>query len=157
MAVFTGSDLRLWWEKQKVTAAELAERISVDATTIYRYESGKLTPNPDVMYEICVALGDVDKWTTWMRTEFPASYGRVHPETSHFSLSGALMSLFAEMRDVHDLEREALREGAAGSIDDPGMREQLAKEVTEMIQAGQRVRSLLKGGCPHGKPVDGQA
>ena len=155
MAVFTGSDLRLWRESQKITAADLAERISVDATTIYRYESGKLTPNPDVMYEICAALGDVDKWTTWMRTEFPASYGRVHPETSPYSLPGALMALFAEMRDVHDLEREALRDGASGNIDNPGMRQQLEKEVTEMIQAAQRVRSLMKGGAGLGKSVDG--
>lgn len=146
MAVFTGSDLRLWREQQKITAADLAERISVDATTIYRYESGKLTPNPDVMYEICAALGDVDKWTTWMRTEFPASYGRVHPETSSYPLPGALMSMFAEMCDVYDLEREVLRDGASGKIDDPAMREQLKKEVTEMIQAAQRVRSLVKGG-----------
>ena len=127
----------------------------MDATTIYRYESGKLTPNPDVMYEICAALGDVDKWTTWMRTEFPASYGRVHPETSSYSLPGALMALFAEMRDVHDLEREALRNGATGSIDNPAMREQIEKEVTEMIQAAQRVRSLMKGGAGLGKSVDG--
>ena len=155
MAVFTGSDLRLWRESQKITAADLAERISVDATTIYRYESGKLTPNPDVMYEICSALGDVDKWTTWMRTEFPASYGRVHPETAPYSLPGALMALFAEMRDVHDLEREALRDGATGSIDDPAMRDQLEKEVTEMIQAAQRVRSLMKGGVANGKSSDG--
>ena len=155
MAVFTGSDLRLWRESQKITAADLAERISVDATTIYRYESGKLTPNPDVMYEICAALGDVDKWTTWMRTEFPASYGRVHPETSPYSLPGALMSLFAEMRDVHDLEREALRDGASGTIDNPEMKKQLEKEVTEMIQAAQRVRSLMKGGIADGKSSDG--
>lgn len=155
MAVFTGSDLRLWREAQKITAADLAERISVDATTIYRYESGKLTPNPDVMYEICAALGDVDKWTTWMRTEFPASYGRVHPETSPYSLPGALMSLFAEMRDVHDLEREALRDGASGTIDNPEMKKQLEKEVTEMIQAAQRVRSLMKGGIANGKSSDG--
>lgn len=155
MAVFTGSDLRSWRESQKITAADLAERISVDATTIYRYESGKLTPNPDVMYEICEALGDVDKWTTWMRTEFPASYGRIHPETSSYSLPGALMAMFAEMRDVHDLEREALREGAAGRIDDPNMKDQLIKEVTEMIQAAQRVKSLMKGGCMNGKPAHG--
>jgi len=155
MAVFTGADLRAWREEQKITAADLAERISVDATTLYRYESGKLTPNPDVMYEICAALGDVDKWTTWMRTEFPASYGRVHPETSAYSLPGAMMSMFAEMRDVHDLEREALRDGASGSIDNADMRKQLEKEVTEMIQAAQRVRSLMKEVSRDGKPFAG--
>ena len=81
MAAFTGNDLRKWREMQQISAADLAERISCDATTIYRYESGKIKPNPDVMYEICYELGDPDKWTNWMRTEYPASYGRVHPET----------------------------------------------------------------------------
>ena len=154
MAVFAGSDLRVWREKQGITAADLAERISVDATTIYRYESGKLKPNPDVMYEICEVLGDVDKWTTWMRTEYPASYGRMHPETPSHPLPGALLNLFAEMADVQDLQREAARDGADGRIDDPAMQEKIRKEVTEMIQAAQRVRSLLGGGRD-GKPVDG--
>ena len=61
MAAFTGNDLRKWREAQQISAADLAERISCDATTIYRYESGKIKPNPDVMYEICVELGDPDK------------------------------------------------------------------------------------------------
>ena len=32
---------------------------------------------------------------------------------------------------------------------------QLEKEVTEMIQAAQRVRSLMKGGIADGKSSDG--
>ena len=67
MAVFAGIDLKKWRESQKISAADLAERISCDATTIYRYESGKIRPDPDVMYELCDALGDTDVWTTWMR------------------------------------------------------------------------------------------
>lgn len=49
---------------------------------IYCYESGKIKPDPDTMYQICNVLGDVDVWTTWMRTEYPSSYGRMHPETA---------------------------------------------------------------------------
>ena len=143
MAVFSGIDLKKWREAQGISAADLAERISCDTTTIYRYENGKLKPNPDIMFEICEALGDVDRWTTWMRTEYPRSYGRIHPETSSFNLSGALMSMFAEIQDVLDIEREALRDGSDGRINDPELAARIQKEVTEMIQSAQRVKSLI--------------
>lgn len=145
MAAFTGNDLRKWREAQQISAADLAERISCDATTIYRYESGKIKPNPDVMYEMCVELGDPDKWTSWMRTEYPASYGRVHPETADYELTGALMSMFAEMDDVMEMQTAAMRDGADGRIDDPELKDRILKEVTEMMQSAQRVRTLLKG------------
>lgn len=145
MAAFSGKDLRIWRESQKISAADLAERISCDVTTIYRYESGKMKPNPDVMYEICAELGNPDTWTRWMRTEYPASYGRVHPETADYELTGALMSMFAEMDDVMELQREALRDGADGTIDDPALKDRILREVTEMMQSAQRVRTLLKG------------
>lgn len=145
MAAFTGIDLKNWRESQRISQADLAERISCDASTIARYENGKLNPNPDVMYQICVELGDPDKWTAWMRTEYPASYGRVHPETADYELAGALGSMFAEMDDVQELEKEALRDGANGQIDDTTLKERILKEVTEMVQSAQRVRTLLKG------------
>jgi len=146
MAVFAGIDLKRWREEQKISQADLAERISCDSSTIARYESGKLHPDPDVMYEICECLGDVDRWTIWMRTEYPRSYGRMHPETASFSLPGALMSMFAEMTDVLEIEREIMRDGADGHLDNPALAELLAKEVTEMIQSAQRVKSLITDG-----------
>lgn len=142
MAVFAGRDLKKWREEQQMSAADLAERISCDTTTIYRYESGKLKPDPNVMFEICEALGDIDRWTIWMRTEYPTSYGRMHPETTPFNLPGALMSMYAEMADVLDIQREVLRDGADGTINDPELAEELQRQVTEMIQAAQRVKSL---------------
>ena len=145
MAVFAGRDLKKWREEQGISAADLAERISCDPTTIYRYESGKMKPDPNVMYEICESLGDVDRWTTWMRTEYPTSYGRMHPETANFTLAGALMSMFAEIGDVMEIQREALRDGADGTINDPELSIKLQKEVTEMIQSAQRVKSLVAG------------
>lgn len=144
MAVFSGIDLKKWREAQGISAADLAERISCDTTTIYRYENGKLKPNPDIMFEICEALGDIDRWTTWMRTEYPRSYGRIHPETFSFNLSGALMSMFAEIQDVLDIEREALRDGSDGRINNPELAARIQKEVTEMIQSAQRVKSLIE-------------
>lgn len=143
MAVFSGIDLRKWREAQGIPAEVLAERISCDVTTLYRYESGKIKPNPDVMFEICEVLGDVDRWTTWMRTEYPTSYGRMHPETAVFSLPGALMSMYAEIADVMELERETMRDGADGVISNTALEAKIRKEVTDMIQSAQRVRSLI--------------
>ena len=143
MAVFAGSDLKKWRESQGMSAADLAERISCDTTTLYRYESGKLKPNPDVMFQIGEALGDIDRWTSWMRTEYPTSYGRMHPETAVFSLPGALMSMYAEIADVMELERETMRDGADGVISNTALEAKIRKEVTDMIQSAQRVRSLI--------------
>lgn len=143
MAVFSGIDLKKWRETQGISAADLAERISCDTTTIYCYESGKLKPNPDVMFQICEALGDIDRWTSWMRTEYPTSYGRMHPETAAFSLPGALMSMYAEISDVIKLEQETTRDGADGVISNPALEAKIRKEVTDMIQSAQRVRSLI--------------
>lgn len=144
MATFNGNDMKHWREMRKMTAADLAERISCDTTTIYRYESGKLKPNPDVMYQICEVLGDADRWTTWMRTEYPASYGRMHPETPSLDIAGALLSLFAEMDDVKDLQTPAMKDGSDGRIDDPKLQANLSKEVDDLLRSAQRLRTLLK-------------
>lgn len=144
MAVFAPTDLKKWRESQGIHPHDLAEAVSCDITTIYRYESGKLKPNPDVMYQICEFLGDVTKWEDWMRTEYPTSYGRVHPETLSYGIQGALMSLFAEMSDVANLQIGVLRDAADGSIDSPQLADELNKEVAEMIQAAQRVKDILQ-------------
>ena len=51
--------------------------------------------------------------------------------------------MFAEIQDVFDIEREALRDGSDGRINDPELAARIQKEVTEMIQSAQRVKSLI--------------
>ena len=143
MAAFAGIDLKQWRESQKMSAAELAERISCDATTIYRYESGKLKPNPDVMYEICQALGDVSKWYDWMRTEYPMSYGRVHPEQPRVDFKGAVMQLYGLIAQIKSIEAEVLRDGADGRLDDKALLQRFSTAVTELLQNTQRVSNIL--------------
>ena len=145
MAVFTGIDLKAWREAQKMSAADLAERISCDITTVYRYENGKLKPNPDVMYEICCALGNPDRWTTWMRSEYPTSYGRVHPETLAYDLSGALMSMFADTEYLQKLRYKSLKDGSNGEIENEKLAIKLEKAVEDLLTSAQRVRTLLNG------------
>ena len=145
MAVFTRSDLRKWREAQKISAADLAERISCDATTIYRYETGKIKPDPDVMWEICDMLGDTGVWVNWMRTEFPASFGRMFPDMPVYDLKTAIMSAYAEIEDVLETRKAAMKDGSDGRIDDPELKANIEKEMTEAVQAAQRVLMLLKG------------
>lgn len=141
--VFSHNDLKQWREAQGMSAADLAERISVDTSTVYKIESGKQKANPDVMYQICLTLGDVSKWCTWMRTEYPASYGRIHPGTVNHGLTGAIMALYAEIGDLQEMQRDLMRDAADGSIDNPEIAERLQREIREIIRSAQQVKNLL--------------
>lgn len=145
MATFDGNDLKRWREAQGMSAADLAERISVDVSTLYRYENGKIKPDPDVMYQICYEMGDVRKWQIWMATEFPKSYGRMHPEPLLHTLEGSILALYAEIQDLAELQQRVRKDGADGKIDSFSLREQFLKEVTDMIQAAQTAKALLEG------------
>ena len=144
MAVFSNSDLKKWRERKGMSAADLAELVSVDTSTIYKYESGKIKLNPDVMFQCCEALGDIDVWNVWMRTEYPSSYGRMHPETEHYPLSGAVASMYGHIADVVDLENETLKDCADGQMDSEELKRSLSKEITEMLKSAQRVKSLCE-------------
>lgn len=146
MAVFTGSDLRSWRESQKITAADLAERISCDVTTIYRYESGKLKPDPDVMYQICCELGDPTRWCMWMRTEYPTSYARLHPEPVTYDTPGTLISYYAAVAEGKKLTKKLFGDAADGTIDDQNMAMKVRNNAKEIIQSAQRLIILLEGG-----------
>lgn len=143
MAVFTNIDIKKRRELQKMTAATLAEMIGRDPTTIYNYESGKCDPDPDTMYQIAEALGDLGIWYDWMRTKY-SSYARLHPEVEQQSLPGAMMSMFAEISDLMDMQREALRDAADGKLDDPALAKSLEKEATEALGACQRFLNVYK-------------
>lgn len=139
MAVFAANDIKKRRELLKMSAADLAEKIGCDPTTIYKYEKRIVVPSPDVMYQIAEAFGDINIWYDWMRTEYPNSYGRLHPESPLYQFAGALMQMFAEMDDVDDIKRQVMRDAASGNIDDPALRQRLIKELSEMIGASQRV------------------
>ena len=71
------------------------------------------------------------------------SYGRVHPEIPQYDLSGALMSLYAAIGDLQDLEREALRDGANGKFDDPEIESKLKKELTDLVGRAQLLLNIM--------------
>lgn len=90
MAVFTNIDIKKRREILKMTAATLAEKVGRDPNTIYNWESGKSDPDPDSMYQIAEAFGDLNVWHDWMRTKY-SSYARLHPDTKQYDLPGAMI------------------------------------------------------------------
>ena len=143
MAVFTNIDIKKRREILKMTAATLAEKVGRDPNTIYNWESGKSDPDPDSMYQIAEAFGDLNVWHDWMRTKY-SSYARLHPDTKQYDLPGAMMTMYAEMGDLMDMEREAIRDAADGKFDDPALASSIEKEVTEALGACQRFLNILK-------------
>lgn len=142
MAAFANSDLKRWREAQRRTAADVAEHVNCDVTTIYRYESGKLKPDPDVMYQICEYLGDIGLWQDWMRTEYPTSYARIHPQQEGHSLGGSLMSLYAAARDLVELSDELFRDMADGKMDSPANRQALLEVARELLASSQNISNI---------------
>lgn len=143
MAVFTNIDIKKRRESVKMTAATLAEKIGRDPTTVYNWESGKSDPDPDTMYQIAEVFGDLGIWYDWMRTKY-SSYARLHPNIEQQSLPGAMMSMFAEISDLMDMQREALRDAADGKMDDLQLKSRIEKEATEALGACQRFLNMLK-------------
>lgn len=143
MAVFTNIDIKKRREILKMTAATLAEKVGRDPNTIYNWESGKSDPDPDSMYQIAEAFGDLNVWHDWMRTKY-SSYARLHPDTKQYDLPGAMMTMYAEMGDLMDMEREAIRDAADGKFDDPALASSIEKETTEALGACQRFLNILK-------------
>ena len=54
------------------------------------------------------------------------------------------MTMFAELADLVDLRREALRDAADGKIDDPKLRVDILREAEEAQAAIQRFMNVLK-------------
>lgn len=151
MATFDGSDLKNLRISKGLSAPDLADLIGEDVNLIRRYEANaNKNPQPDTMYQMCVALGDERIWEVWMRTEFPKSYGRVHPEPLPHTLEGAILALYSEVHDLKKLRQKAMEDGADGKIDSDNLREELLKEVNDMLKAAQTAKAILEGGADHG-------
>lgn len=151
MATFDGNDLKNLRILKGMSVADLACVVGEDENLIRRYEGNiNKTPNPETMYLLCHAVGDDRDWQNWMRTEFPKSYGRVHPEPVMYDLPGVIMTLYSEVRDLEALEREAIKDGASGEINSRPLREKMIQEIEELIAAAQAAKALIKGGEGNG-------
>ena len=55
-----------------------------------------------------------------------------------------MMAMFAEVGDLMDVQREAIRDAADGKFDDPALAATVEKEATEALGACQRFLNALK-------------
>ena len=151
MANFDGNDLRALRISTGMSIPDLADTVGESPEVVRRYETNtNKNPNPEVMYLLCQAVGDDRDWQNWMRTEFPKSYGKVHPEPLPHTLEGAILALYSEVHDLKKLRQKAMEDGADGKIDSDRLREDLLKEVNDMIAAAQSAKAILEGGSIHG-------
>ena len=142
MAAFSNSDIKNLRKSLKITAAELAERISIDPSTLYKYESGKIKLSIDVMYQICEALGCIEKWTEWMITEYPASYGKVNAKSGNEELSMAVLLMSIAMSDVESLQQEVLKNCVKGKTDS-ALNDKLNTALDELILNAQKLKEII--------------
>ena len=156
MATFDGNDLRNLRIMKGMSVPDLASIVGEDESLIRRYEGNiNKNPNPDTMYLLCQAVGDDRDWQNWMRTEFPKSYGRVHPEPLTVNtLEGAIMTLYSEVHDLKILRNQVMADGADGKIDSFMLRDQFMNEITEMIQAAHTAKTMLEGGAKSGTGLE---
>lgn len=140
MATSADNTIKLWRIDAQMTAGRLADAIGCDVTTIYRYEQGRIKPSPDVMYQICRAIGDLTKWCTWMSKEYPGSYAMVHPRVPNLDTAGTVLSLYAGIMDAELLRSEVFHGFADGSM--PEM--ETVKRVKEtLIRVSGSSQALL--------------
>ena len=118
MANSADNAIKVWRNEAKMTAGKLADAIGCDVTTIYRYESEKIKPTPDVMYQICKALGNLSHWCTWMSREFPGSYAIVHPRVPNLDAAETVLSLYAGIMDAEKMRQDVFRGFAEGDLED---------------------------------------
>ncbi len=145
MATFDGNDLKNLRISKGLSVPDLADLVGEDVNLIRRYESNtNKFPHPDTMYQLCLALGDSRNWKMWMRTEFK-SFAREYPEPIMYDLPGVIMTLYSEVRDLEELERKAMKDGADGKIDSLHLHETFLQELTEMIKAAQSAKAILEG------------
>lgn len=145
MATFDGNDLKNLRISKGLSVPDLADLVGEDVNLIRRYESNtNKFPHPDTMYQLCLALGDSRNWKMWMRTEFK-SFAREYPEPIMYDLPGVIMTLYSEVRDLEELERKAMKDGADGKIDSLHLHETFLQELTELIKAAQSAKAILEG------------
>ncbi len=143
MARYADNSIKKLREGSKLSINGLADIIRVDPTTIYRYESGKLKPSPDVMYEICRATGNLNQWCLWMRQEYPASYAKVHPPVSQKDTTGLVLSLYADILEAQRIQSRVFRECADGEFEDDGKTE-FGKIVVDIARESQTLLNRME-------------
>lgn len=142
MAVFNGETLRDWRKAQKISAEDLAEALHRETRTIFRFQSGEMTPDPNEMLKICRLLGDETRWFDWMATTYE-SFREMVPETTKYDLPGSTLKLYAAVEELSRFRNSLFRDAADGSIDNDRLRKDLRSVTDELYSVTQALRTIL--------------
>jgi len=144
MAEFTHLDLRKARETRKIPRWQLATRLGVSEDTLERWETGKQMPTPDDVGRIEDALGARAElfWARWMYSNCE-SYRERNPAPVISELLAAVVSVRYELADVQALHDQLARDAIDGKIDDPKLRAQAIKEISEARAALSRLQAQI--------------
>ena len=141
----TNTDLENTRLRQKIPRWKLAGMLGVSESTIARWESGEIRPDPDDVDRFAIAVSDPTLWHRWMLSNYD-SYRRRYIDSKEASGLSALMGRYRyETGDVMAIHNIAERDALDGKIDDPQLKQKLIKELQEQIAAGSDLlQELLK-------------
>lgn len=132
MAEFTYLELRKARETRFSSRRQLAEVIGVSEDTIERWETGKQLPTPEDVDRIEDAVQMPGLWHAWMCSNCD-SYRKRYKGVKLNGLFSAVVSVRHEMTDVLNIQEAAERDAITGAIDDPMLRRQYRKELSELV------------------------
>ena len=145
MSECTNTDLENTRLRQKIPRWKLAGMLGVSESTIARWESGEIRPDPDDVDRFATAVSDPTLWHRWMLSNYD-SYRRRYIDSKVNSGLPVLMARYRyETGDVMAIHNSAERDALDGKIDDPQLKQKLIKELQEQIAAGSDLlQELLK-------------
>ena len=145
MSECTNTDLENTRLRQKIPRWKLAGMLGVSESTIARWESGEIRPDPDDVDRFATAVSDPTLWHRWMLSNYD-SYRRRYIDSKVNSGLPVLMARYRyETSDVMAIHGSAERDALDGTIDDPQLKQKLIKELQEQIAAGSDLlQELLK-------------
>lgn len=146
MAEFTNIDLRVTRESRKMPRWKLAGEIGVSEDTIERWETGKQRPEPDDVWNIEKVLDATGIWHKWMLSHYD-SYRKKYSDVPDVEgLTGNVVLMKYEMRDVLPFIDSAERDTLDGNFDDFATWHKLKKEIPEAMAAMQKVLERIPDG-----------
>ena len=143
MSECTNTDLENTRLRQKIPRWKLAWMLGVSESTIARWESGEIRPDPDDVDRFATAVSDPTLWHRWMLSTYD-SYRRRYVNCVDQSLSTSISRSKYEMEDVIALQGRAERDALDGKIDDPKLKAEYGKEIKEAIAALTDTLQLLE-------------
>jgi transcriptional regulator with XRE-family HTH domain len=120
--------------RQKMPRWKLAGTLGVSESTVARWESGEIRPDPDDVDRFAAAVSDPTLWHRWMISTYD-SYRRRYVESVDQSLPVSIARSKYEMADVMALQERVERDALDGAIDDPKLKADYAKEIREAVAA----------------------